>query len=82
MDSGNAVESTSQDGGLSPCFSAGIALLNGGIMLASHVSIKHQSETEANCAIVRVTGLGKALRIDFEEVFVRAEVMYHIMQRV
>jgi hypothetical protein len=31
---------------------------------------------------VRVAGLGKALRIDFEDVFVRALDMYHIMQRI
>jgi len=50
-------------------------------MAASQVRTKHQSETEANCAIVRVTGLGKALRMDLEEVFVSAEVMYHVIQR-
>lgn len=36
-------------------------------------------ETEANCIKVSVTGLSKALRIDFDEVFVTAEVMYHVI---
>jgi len=31
--------------------------------------------------IVNVTGLSKALRIDFEEVFVNAEVIYHVIHR-
>ena len=30
--------------------------------------------------IVRVAGFGKAFSIDLEEVFVRAEVIYHAMQ--
>jgi len=31
---------------------------------------------------VKVTGLGKALRIDFEEVLVKAELRYQIRQRI
>ena len=37
-------------------------------------------ETDANCTIVKVTGFEKAVKMDFEEVFVRADVMYHAMQ--
>lgn len=36
--------------------------------------------TDANCIIVNVTGFGKAVSIDFEEVLVSADVMYHAMQ--
>jgi hypothetical protein len=43
--------------------------------------MRHQMETDANCTIVNVTGFGKAVSIDFEEVFVSADVMYHAMQR-
>ena len=32
--------------------------------------------------MVRVAGLSKALRIDFEEVFVKAEDIYHMTQRI
>ena len=32
--------------------------------------------------IVRVAGFGKALSIDLEDVFVRAEVMYQTMQSI
>ena len=44
------------------------------------VNARHQKKTEANCIIVSVAGFGKALRIDLEEVFVSAEVIYHTMQ--
>ena len=42
----------------------------------------HQVETKANWMSVRVIGLGKAFRMDFEEVFVRAEDMYHIRHKI
>lgn len=41
-----------------------------------------KNATKANCIRVRVAGFGKALRMDFEEVFVRALEVYHIIQRV
>ena len=75
------MESTSQDGGFSPFFNAGMAFLSGGNTAANQVRTRHHSDTDANCAMVRVTGWGKALRMDFEEVFVSAEVMYHVIQR-
>jgi hypothetical protein len=46
---------------------------------AAVASIRHHRETEANWMIVRVAGLSKAFNIDFEEVLVKAEVMYHVM---
>lgn len=48
---------------------------------ASQVSIKHHIDTDANWTMVNVTGCGKAFSIDFDEVFVRAEVMYQTMHR-
>jgi hypothetical protein len=43
------------------------------------VKTRHQIETEANWTIVRVAGFGKAFKMDFDDVFVRAEVMYQAM---
>ena len=80
MDSGNAVYRTSQVGFRSPFFKAGIALLMDGNMEAKPANIRHHIETDANCTIVRVAGFGNAFRIDFDDVFVRAEVRYHTMQ--
>lgn len=45
-----------------------------------YTNTKHHIDTKANCTTVRVMGLGKAFRIDFDEVFVTAEVMYQIRQ--
>ena len=42
--------------------------------------MRHHIETDANCTIVNVTGFGKAVRIDFEDVLVSADVIYHAMQ--
>lgn len=42
----------------------------------------HHVETKANCISVRVIGFGKAFRIDFDEVFVRAEDMYQMRHSI
>lgn len=43
---------------------------------------KMQSEdTNANWISVSVAGMLKALRMDFDDVFVRADDVYHIKQR-
>jgi hypothetical protein len=63
-----------------PFFSAGIDLFRMGKIEARYASMRHQIETEANCTIVNVTGFGNAVSIDFEEVLVSADVMYHAMQ--
>ena len=39
-------------------------------------------DTKANWTRVRVIGLGKAFKIDFDEVFVRAELVYQTRQRI
>ena len=46
----------------------------------SEARTKHHNETDANWIIVKVAGFGKALRIDFDEVLVKADVMYQTMQ--
>lgn len=79
---GRAVDRTSQEGARRPFFRAGIALRKGGNTEANQARIKHHVETEANWAMVSVTGRLNALRIDFDEVFVRAEVMYQMIQSV
>lgn len=42
----------------------------------------HHVETKANCMRVRVIGLGKAFRMDLDEVFVSADDMYHMRHRI
>lgn len=42
----------------------------------------HHIDTNANCTTVRVTGFGRAFRMDFEDVLVTAEVKYQMRQRV
>ena len=65
-----------------PCLRAGMAVAKGGYMWASQAKSTHQEDTKANWIRVRVIGLGKALRMDFEEVFVRAELMYQTRQSI
>ena len=60
---------------------AGIAVFRRGNILASHARKRHQPETKANCIIVSVIGLGKALRMDLEDVLVKAELKYQTRQR-
>jgi hypothetical protein len=42
----------------------------------------HSDETKANWTRVSVAGLLKAMRIDFDEVFVRADEVYHSRHRI
>jgi hypothetical protein len=51
-------------------------------MVASHESSKQREDTKANCIKVSVAGLSRALRIDFDDVLVRAEDVYHMRQRI
>ena len=68
---------TSQDGFLSPFLNAGIDLFKDGNTEAREADSRHHPDTEANWSTVKVAGLGKAFRIVFEDVFVRADVKYH-----
>jgi hypothetical protein len=63
-----------------PFFRAGTALFSAGKMDARYASMRHHMETEANCTIVNVTGFGNAVNMDFDEVLVRADVIYHAIQ--
>lgn len=60
-----------------PCLRAGMAFLRFGKMDASHEKSKQKPATNANCISVSVAGFENELRIDFDEVFVRAEDIYH-----
>jgi hypothetical protein len=51
-------------------------------MDASQERAKHHSETKANWMMVRVTGLGKVLRIWPAEVFASVETPYQTPQRI
>lgn len=79
---GRVVDITSRLGYRIPFLKAGIAVLRRGKRRASHAKKRHQPETKANCMIVSVIGLGKALSIDFEEVLVKAELRYQTRQRI
>jgi hypothetical protein len=53
-----------------------------GKIVASHEKNMQREATKANWIKVSVAGFGKALRMAFEEVFVRALERYQIMQRI
>jgi hypothetical protein len=57
-------------------------LLSQGKIVESQEKRRQKLATKPNCMRVRVAGLGKALRMDFEEVFVKALERYHIIQRI
>ncbi len=64
-----------------PFFNDGMAVCRRGKRRASDAKNRHHPETKANCIIVSVIGLGKALSMDLEEVLVNAELKYQIRQR-
>ncbi len=53
-----------------------------GKMVVSHEKNIHKEATNANWIKVSVAGLGKALRMAFEEVLVKIEAMYHTAHNV
>lgn len=53
-----------------------------GKMVASHAMKIHNEETKANWTSVKVAGLSKAIKMDLEEVFVRADEVYHNRHRI
>lgn len=79
--SGNAVKITSRDGYSMPVLRAGTFLFSEGNSLERYVRNRHHVDTKPNCTVVSVTGCGRAFKIDFDEVFVVADVVYHTMQR-
>lgn len=78
---GRAPRRTLYDGARRPSFRAGMAVFREGNIEARYERIKHHVETNPNWTIVRVMGLGRAVKIDFEEVFVSADVIYQRTQR-
>lgn len=77
---GKAVEITSRDGYRIPCLRTGTFRRSHGTLVDTYTSNRHQNETNANCTIVNVMGMGRAFKMDFDDVFVTAEVKYQITQ--
>jgi hypothetical protein len=71
---------SSLDGGRIPYFRKGIVCFMRGNRRANVASSRHQPETKANWTVVSVTGWGSAVRIAFEDMLVKIEVMYQIPQ--
>ena len=64
-----------------PCRRAGICSLRAGKAVDNQEKKTQNDATKPNWIRVRVAGLGKELRMDFEEVFVNALEKYQIKQR-
>jgi hypothetical protein len=58
---------------LMPFLRTGMALRILGFRLANQDKKRHQKETRKNCMIVSVMGRGRAVRMAFEDVFVRID---------
>lgn len=63
-----------------PYFKNGIVCFMRGYRFAKAANIIHQPETKANWTVVRVMGLGSAVRIVLEDMFVKMEVRYQTPQ--
>lgn len=50
--------------------------------MASHAMRIQSDDTKANCTSVSVAGILKALRIDFDDVFVSADEVYQSRHRI
>ena len=72
----------SRFGLLMPFFRTGTAFRNDAFFFASHERKIHQKDTSMNCMIVNVTGLGRAVKMAFDDVFVRIEVAYQKPQSI
>lgn len=64
-----------------PFLRTGTLFLSQGLCLASHARKMHQKETSRNWMMVKVTGLGRDVKMAFEEVLVMMEVAYQKPQR-
>ena len=67
---------------LMPFFKNGRALRTSALRLANQDREMHQNDTRKNCMIVSVTGFGNAVRIAFEEVFVRIDAANQVQQSI
>jgi hypothetical protein len=63
------------------CFKAGTAVFRFGKTEASHEKNMQYDATKANWMRVSVAGLSKAFKMDFEDVLVSADDVYHRTQR-
>lgn len=79
---GKVVARTSRDGARMGWRSAVIFSLRIGNTVASHAMRIQSDDTKANCTSVRVAGILKALRIDFDDVFVSADDVYQSRHRI
>lgn len=79
---GRVVLMTSRLGYRILCLRAGTWVCSAGNTVANQEKNRQKVATKPNCISVRVAGFGKAIRIDFEEVFVRALEKYQMMQRI
>lgn len=64
-----------------PCLRIGTLCRSLGITVDRYTSRRHQNDTNANWIMVNVIGIGRAFKIDFEDVLVSADVRYQIIQR-
>ena len=78
---GRVVMMSSREGLRIPWRSTGIELRRGGWMRAAQDSNRHHEHTNMNWIRVKVTGLGKAVRMAFDEVLDMIEVVYQMAQR-
>jgi hypothetical protein len=67
----------SMDGVLIGCFKAVIFVLSTGNIDAIFASSIQRPDTKANCTKVKVAGMSNAFNIDFEDVLVSADDVYH-----
>lgn len=78
IESGAVVWIIALDGGFKPFFIPGMRCERPGMTREMKLNTIHQLDTNANCRTVRVTGCGKALRIDFDDVLESPDTKYHI----
>lgn len=79
--SGSVAMTISRFGRRMPFFRTGSRSRTVELCLASQERNMHQKETRRNCTMVRVTGRGRAVKMAFEDVFVRIEVPYQSPHR-
>lgn len=63
-----------------PFFNTGRASRTATFRLANQEKKRHQNDTRRNWTIVKVMGFGRAVKMAFEEVFVRIDVAYQMPQ--
>jgi hypothetical protein len=79
---GSVAMMSSFDGDRIPYFKNGIVCFKRGNLRAAAASTRHHPETKANCTVVRVTGCGSAVRMAFDDMLVKMEVMYQTPQSI